>query len=235
MEIFETGPKPLPQDRILYNESFLWNNSILEGTIDPNLRRFGLLRVTSGGPGYREDQKVYRMRDHGLPIDAGLFFWSAKLLDLEPEKYRARVDESSGRFVRVGLVDQGGRYLGNITAKALRIVEGMSSGIVGESGYLIGEGGYARDQDFLDAKRGQKPEMLDNSSFVEVLANPGKRVMLVRFGRFIHNEAFVEDAVVIDPETRQLVPRVVNYPLAYERWGVPIPRGISSIQNLKIS
>lgn len=224
----ETGPKQLPEHEVLMNEKLLQTGVILIGEQDGQFRKLGVLRLIYGTGGSQIDT-VTHTEKRGLPFNAGLLIWSARLLDLEPDQYQARIDVTSGGLARIGLIDNKGRYLGNIYPKDLRVIVDPLCGrrVAGHSRFLLKEDQIDRrlDEALKVPQQGRKPASLDNGPFARVSDETpvGKRFMLLWFNNFTAGPTakpkLEVDAVVIDPEARSLVPRVVERPLAFAKWG----------------
>ncbi len=84
------------------------------------------------------------------------------------------------------------------------------------------------------ADQGQKPENLSEDTFVKV--NPrlaGKRVTLIMFQASKEEgttSPYIRDAVVIDPDTHELVPRKVLRPLSSAKWDKTPHRRLSILE-----
>lgn len=104
-------------------------------------------------------------------------------------------------------------------------------GIVQESGYVLANHLYILEDDrrikmkefdriLQLADRGHRPPACDEDTRVKVdPALSGKNLWIGIFEFELERDPMDRDAVVIDPETRQMIEREVTRPLSRERWG----------------
>lgn len=234
----ETGPIPLSEKGIAEMRYHLMETYI---NGDGWFNGYGIFTTFSRGVLDLPVSKIER----GLPWSHGRRHWSEKLLNLSPRSWKLSINDK-------GLVNvtskRTGRLRFQIQPEDIRLAESSLNGWnwVGKSQYLVHRASYhsdsestrqlkiKRDQE-LDkilaaADQGKRPDYIDNSPFVKI-PDPqyiGRRVMNLSFMGSLNEtiEGVKDDGVVIDPRTKQLIIRIYEYPLSYEKWGTTLPKDL---------
>lgn len=162
--------------------------------------------------------------------------WTPKLLDYDPKE--CSLDTYRAQLIVRDKKDR--RILKSIPPEETRRIDfGTGFGKVGKSGYILTDHFYSLgkrkglksegfEEILISADLGQEPADFDNQVEVKVdpaLYSPGKELLVIVFQPDLSRTVplWRKDAVVVDPETRQMVEREVVYPLSYERWGKTQP------------
>lgn len=217
MKDTELNLRPLTEEEATEIRLFLTNCIIIENPIDKILGQYGILRI--GVKGYQQEKELTISEQKGLPYGLyGLMIWSERLMKLDPQQYRARIDQIQPRQPKISITDLRGRFVDNIYPSRIRIIEDAFSGfrVVGNSSYLIKEGDDRLDTNLSMTQQGKTPLYRDNSPFIKITDETiikGQKLMCLRFGMSMRDEV-----VVIDPENRSFVSSQVEYPLSFEKW-----------------
>lgn len=153
--------------------------------------------------------------------------WAEKLLGYDPEQ--SVLTTYMGQLI---VRDRQNTVLKSIPPSELRLVGTEAEmGIVRESGYVLanhfyplGEKGAMQAEEFDEILRsadaGQKPSDFDYNPRVKVdPALCGKKLWIGMFEfETDRSDVWDRDAVVVDPETRQLIAREVMRPLSRKHW-----------------
>lgn len=203
------GAVPKPNTILRYRVRDLMRNSYVTrgGTIDP----WGTIRILVVGV-----PEGKRVQDPCDILQPGLAIWSNELVGLSPD-HRASME---GEDI---VVRKNGDMMMRIHPRECQTAE-IRECLVDASGtlqsVLVAQHfpGVRKNLELalLRAEQGEKPQVLDNSVFVQVAKNlVGQRVVQVVFRR--------EDATLVFSRTGEQIPCRCHQPLAFEKWGVSGP------------
>lgn len=188
-----------------FRNSFVAGN----GMIDP----WGTIRILDN------DARPEQTSDGTLATRPGLPVWSAELVSFGRRGFRAVIKAN-----RIGVINTGGKLITEIPFTKFKVAD-IDRAIVRQNGWLDifietpdPESEWRRlSKSLRQAQAGQRPEFLDNSSFVRVDRKlHRRRVILVSFG------LDREQAKVFTQQGKE-IPCSVSRPLAFKKWGVPEP------------
>lgn len=222
------GEKPrwIAQDDIDKIRSTLRKGNVVSRYGDPDFNSLGIFEILD-----RALLGCDRLSGFGRTLADEL--WSEELLYLDPNTHRLET-----RFRGdIQVLDRQGGFITSIPPIMIRFIDEDScyGGIVRESGYILQDRTYtlSRGKCFsvqeiekilLQTERGIKPPGFDYKNAVYAKVNPGlvgRSFLTLVFSSVPRGSKGIweRDGVVIDPDTRTLVSRIISQPFTAERWG----------------
>lgn len=221
----ETGPKPLAPEQTRYVRVLM-----SDSRVEP-IRYFGQTETSTFWQNgvYQADPSWYKVR-FGSPDK----YWTQNLLKYNPEDTRVKTSRQGNLLV----LKDPNYLMETIYPEKIRRVNKISefTGVVSPSGYLLSRGfGPSRDtfrlegvnfsldeydQILREADEGIKPPGVFWEPFMKVDPSlAGTKLWQVWFDYHPPIGSWRDpDGVVIDPQTKSLIPRTISWPLDPYKW-----------------
>ncbi len=216
-EQFEKGPRPLAKK---YYDSLVGSLREHKVTRGGAFNEFGVFSIA-------HTKILEEQEPHDLPPleDSPFLLWQRELLEEDPQSCSVAI-AAGNKGVSLWLRKPGRKE--KLSLAKLREVQRFGAGVVGESGYLIDTAdkvhAEVHEKALRQAARGEKPFHLENTLFakIEPVYPPGQELVFLELGLPLNvlqkKEDNYEDLLVINPKSRGLVGRILERPLAFDRF-----------------